>query len=540
MTKNIKFQKTISTFSLTMTGVTTIIGSGWLLSTQKIAEIAGPASLLSWILGALVALIVGLYYVEIGSMNPSTGGIGYYSHLTHGRFCGFLTSWINWLSIVAVAPIEAQSIVQYLSQINGYFAAFYNVSTHELTHQGIVFALILMFLFMIINYWSVRLFIRFNNLFTIIKVLVPLLTIATLAYAGIHTENFGQSLPEFMPNGFSAVLVSIVSCGVIMSFNGFQSPLNFSEEISNPRRMLPIAVIGSIVIAFVVYLLLQAVFIGNLDPSLITTQGWQALNFRSPYITLLLLANMHLMIIMVYAGAVISPAACGAAFTASSARILHSLSHEKHMPAFLSMLHPTYHSPRYAIIACTLVGCIFLFLFKGWYSLVAVISVLHIFSYLPAPIVTIANRLKHKRFLSQKKHHHFIMPLAHWLATPLLFVLSALIFYSSWPAEGEMALLIFPGLLFYFYYEYKTYRGVGFAQALKGAAWLIIHIIGISIITYLGNNTTAGNVIDTPTSMLLIAGLSLFTNIVGAYLPYYQAEPSEDKVPVMVATDESV
>ena len=95
MEQTVDFKKNISTFSLTMTGVTTIIGSGWLLGTQKIAMLAGPASLISWLLGAFVALLVGLFYIEIGSAHPSAGGIGYYSHLTHGRFCGFLTSWIN-------------------------------------------------------------------------------------------------------------------------------------------------------------------------------------------------------------------------------------------------------------------------------------------------------------------------------------------------------------------------------------------------------------------------------------------------------------
>lgn len=498
-----------------MTGVTTIIGSGWLLSTQKIAEIAGPASLLSWVVGALIALLVGLFFIEMGSQHPSAGGIGYYSHLTHGRFCGFLTSWINWLSIVAVAPIEAQGIIQYLSQVNNNFAMFYDVTSHNLTPSGIAFALVLMFFFMFINYWSVKLFIRFNNFFTVIKIAIPLLTIAVLTYSGLHMENFGHSFPEFMPHGFSSIFVSVVACGVVMSFNGFQSPLTFSEEISNPKRQLPIAVISSILLAFVVYMLLQAVFIGNVDPKT-AALGWNNINFRSPYISLLLLANMHLMVTMVYAGAVISPAACGAAFIASSSRIMHSLSREGHLPNFLSNLHPKFRNPRYSIIACTIVGCVFLFLFKGWYSLVTVVSILHIFSYLPAPIVTIANRLKQKQ-LGIQKNNHFVMPLAHWLAAPLLFVLSILIFYSAWPLVAEMALLIVPGLAFYFYYEYKGLSE--FWKTLKGALWLIIHIVALSLITFLGNNK-AGNLISVNMSMVLIAGLSLVTYVSGAFFSF--------------------
>lgn len=506
-----------------MTGVTTIIGSGWLLSTQKIAQLAGPASILAWVIGAFVALLVGLFYIEIGSIYRSSGGIGYYSHITHGRFCGFLTAWINLMSIVAVPPIEAQGIVQYLSQIST-FSHLYNVSSHNLTMSGIGLAAVLMIFFMFINYWSVQFFIRFNNLFTVIKILVPLLAIIVLFYTGLHVQNFGRTLPEFMPNGFSSILISVVTSGVVMSFNGFQSPLNFSEEITNPRRMLPIAVIGSILLAFIVYFLLQVVFIGSVNPALVLAKGWQNINFRSPYIELLLFANMHLIVISIYMGAVISPAACGAGFIASSARILYSLSYEGHMPKYLSILNPRYLNPRHSIVTCTLVGFVFLFLFKGWYSLVAVVSVLHIFSYLPAPVITIANRMKHRHFLDQKKHH-FVMPFAQVFAVPLLFVLSIMIFFAGWQLEYQMALLIIPGLMFYSYYEYKIYRGVGFAKLFVDTLWLIIHILAISLITYLGNNTNAAtNHISLITSMIAIAILSLFTYVLGAYLTYDKSE----------------
>ena len=515
MEQTVDFKKNISTFSLTMTGVTTIIGSGWLLGTQKIAMLAGPASLVSWLLGALVALLVGLFYIEIGSAHPSAGGIGYYSHLTHGRFCGFLTSWINWLSIVAVPPIEAQSIVQYLSQLNPELSHLYNVTSHNLTAPGIAFAVVLMLAFMFINYWSVQFFIRFNNIFTMLKIIVPILTIVVLTYNGLHAQNFGTNVHQFMPFGFKAVLTSVVTCGVVMSFNGFQSPLTFSEEIQSPKTQLPIAVISSILFALVVYVLLQIVFIGSIDPAKLA-QGWANINYRSPYVDLLLIANMQIMVTLVYVGSVISPGVCGAAFMASSSRVLYSLSHEKHLPAFLSHLNPVYQNPRNAIIVCAVIGFIFLFLFKGWFELVAVISVMHLFSYLPAPIVTIAYRKKHPDIF--KSEHQFIMPFGKILAPILLFILSVLLFYAKWPLTGEMLVLVLPGLCFYFYYEYHTYHYVGFLKALKGASWIIYYIIGISLIAYAGDNPTLGqNFINSTESVVLLALLSLTTYIYGAF-----------------------
>lgn len=519
--KTVQLKKNISTFSLMMTGVSTIIGSGWLLGTQKIAEIAGPAGLISWVIGACIAMLVAFFYLEIGSAYPSAGGIGYYSHVTHGRLCGFLTSWINWLSIMAVPPIEAQGIIQYLSNLGPKFALLYDPASHFLTLPGIICAIALMIAFMLINYWSVQFFIKFNNFFTILKVFIPIATILFLCYHGLNFQNFTSHPGSFMPYGWSSIFVSVISCGVVMSFNGFQSPLNFSEEIRSPKRMLPVAVIGAILIAFVIYFFLQIVFVGSLSPNMIAV-GWQNINFRSPYVDLLMLANMQLLVISVYIGAVISPAACGTTFLASSSRILYSLAAQHHLPKYLTMLHPQYQNPRNAVVTSTLIGCIILFVFKGWYDLVAVISVIHIFSYIPAGVVTLANRYKNPNSLSAGQ---FSLPFAHLLAPVLLFVLSILLFYAAWPLTIKMLGLLIPGLVFYFYYEFTYYRDNKFMPALKGASWIIIYLAGISLVCYLGNNhNSTHNILDITQSMVCLAVLSLFTYVYGVFFSRLHGE----------------
>lgn len=515
-----KFHKHISTFSLMMTGITSIVGSGWLLSTQKIANVAGPAGIISWVIGAVIALIVGLLFVEMGSVYPSAGGIGYYSNVTHGRFCGFLTSWINWLCIVAVPPVEAQGIIQYLSQLSPLWNRFYDIPSHSLTHIGIVAALGLMLAFMFINYWSVKLFIRFNNIFTMIKIIVPLLTIVALVYSGFHPHNFTDH-PEggFMPFGWKSVFVSIVSCGVVMSFNGFQAPLTFSEEIESPRRMLPIAVAGSILISLLLYVLLQIAFVGSLSPTLLSHSGWAGINFRSPYVQLLLAANLQIMVTIVYIGSVISPGVCGAAFTASGSRIMYSLAREGHLPHFLSIVHPVFRNPRNSIIMTTLIGSVFLFLFRGWYQLVAVISVLHLFSYIPAPIVVIANRIKNNPLLSRK--NQFILPFAHFLSPLLLFTLSLLLFYAGWPLIPELLVLVIPGICLYAYYENKDKIEKNFAASFKGASWLILYFVGLCGIVYFGdNNSPASVALSTMDSIICLVVLTLSVYIYGAYFAW--------------------
>jgi hypothetical protein len=96
-----------------------------------------------------------------------------------------------------------------------------------------------------------------------------------------------------------------------------------------------------------------------------------------------------------------------------------------------------------------------------------------------------------------------------------------LIFSAGWPLADEMALLIIPGLAFYFYYEYKEDRVGSFWEAFKGASWLVFYILGISVITYLANHTGASTqLISHSAGIWLLLVLSVITYIYGAYFAY--------------------
>src|SRR6185437_2384317 len=439
----VQFKKNISTFSLMMTGITSIIGSGWLLATQKISVVAGPAGILAWVVGMVVAILIACFCIEIGTIHPSAGGVGFYSGITHGRFSGFLTQWVNWLSILAVPAVEAQAIVQYLSQCSPLARRCYDMYNHTLSPIGIVVAIGFMVLFMGVNYWGSKLFIRFNNLLTAIKIIIPVLTIAFLIYSGFSPDNFGHTITEFAPYGWGAVGSAVISCGVVMSFNGFQLPLNFSEEIKSPKRQLPIAIIGSIIFTFILYVMLQAVFIGSI-PVDVLKNGWHGVNYRSPYVNLLLAANFQVMAWSVMSTSAIAPAACGAAFVASASRMIFALSRAKLLPNFLSKLDKKYNVPRPAILLNFVLGSSFLFMFKGWTQLVAIISVLHIFSYLSMPVVVVAYRRMQAANLA--KIDNFRLPFAPFFAVLVIFILALLLFFAAWPNVGYMSALILPGL----------------------------------------------------------------------------------------------
>ena len=509
----VQFKKDMSTFSLMMTGVTSIIGSGWLLATQKISSVAGPAGLLAWVVGMVVAMLIALFCIEIGSVNPSAGGLGYYSSITHGRFSGFLTQWINWLSILPVPAVEAQAIVIYLSGATPALHDWYNVDNSQLTPLGITVAIGFVIFFMLVNYWGLKLFTRFNNALTLIKVTVPVLTILFLVYEGFHPGNFGHNMQEFAPYGLKSIGTAVITCGVIMSFNGFQLPLNFSEEIKSPKTQLPIAIIGSIVFSFLLYIGLQATFIGSLNPSQLIN-GWHGVNLRSPYVDLLIAANFQVMAWSVMSTSAIAPAACGAAFSASTARMMFNLARAKMLPSYINKLDDKYASPRRALVINTILGCFFLLAFKGWSQLVAVISVLHIFSYISMPVVVVAYR-KQQTKRNPASKDVFRLPFASFFGVAVLFILALLIFFAGWDGLIKMTCLLLLGLVFYIYFENKYYKETLNFDQIKRGAWMLYFLLGICVITYFGNKSDADNLISTELSVILLFVLSLTSFIYG-------------------------
>ena len=76
---------------------------------------AGPAAIISWVIGFLVIGTIAYNYIEIGTMFPQSGGMSNYAQYTHGSLLGFIAAWANWVSLVTIIPIEAVSAVQYMS-----------------------------------------------------------------------------------------------------------------------------------------------------------------------------------------------------------------------------------------------------------------------------------------------------------------------------------------------------------------------------------------------------------------------------------------
>jgi amino acid transporter len=346
-------RREVGTVALMFTGLGSIIGSGWLFGAWRAAQLAGPGAIYAWIIGAVVILFVALTFAELGAMFPESGGAVRYGHYSHGSLVGFVAGWAAWIAIVSVIPVEAEASVQYMSSWPWDWAhALYVHAPNgqgELSKPGLSIAAVLVVIYFLINFWSVKVFANTNSAITFFKLIVPAATAIALICTGFHWENFQVGIHGGRHVGnLAAILTAVATSGIVFSYNGFQSPVNLAGEARNAGRSVPIAIFGSIALSTVVYLMLQVAFLGSVAPEHLH-EGWAALEYSSPFAQLALALNLNWLAILLYADAFVSPSGTGTTYTATTARMIYAMERSATLPKVFGHVHPRFGIPRPAM-----------------------------------------------------------------------------------------------------------------------------------------------------------------------------------------------
>ncbi|GAA5513489.1 aspartate-proton symporter [Deinococcus carri] len=481
-----KPQRSITPLALMFTCLGSIIGSGWLFGAYNTAKIAGPAAVLAWVIGMIMMLVIALTYTELGAMYPESGGMGRYAQYSHGPFAGLLASWSNWLSMLAIPPIEAVASVQYMAGWSFPWARGL-VEQGTLTASGLLAATVLMVLYLLLNFWTVALFAKSNTAITLFKLVVPLLTAVCLLALGFHGSNFNDAAAGgFAPYGWAAIFTGVATSGIVFSFNGFQSPINLAGEAQRPGRSVPLAVIGGILLSGVIYILLQLAFIGAVEPGSLGAGGWAGLKFESPFAELAVALGLNWLALTLYADAVISPSGTGITYAATSARALEALTRSGYLPAWLGRLHPTLGVPRNALLLNLAISLLALYLFPNWEALAAVVSVTCVVGFLTGPVSVVSLRRT-----APDVRRPLTLPGLGVLA-PVAFVFaSLLVYWSRWPLNGQIMLLVLLGLPIYLVVQAQ--RGwQDTAVHLRSGLWLPVYLLVMTLISALGSREFGG------------------------------------------------
>jgi amino acid transporter len=483
-----------------------IIGSGWLFGAQGALATAGPAAIISWGVGAVAILLLALVHAELGAMWPVAGGTARFPHSAFGGAVGASFGWFSWLQAATVAPIEVMAAIQY-GQHYSFASSWMKVSGGQnvLTGRGIVAAVVLMAVFTAINFLSVRRLAHTNSAATWWKVAIPVLTIVVLAVGGLHMGNFSAA-NGFAPSGAGGVLAAVSTSGIVFALLGFEQADQLAGESANPKRDIPRAVIGAIVIGAIVYILLQVVFLAAMPASQIggTWAGSPFATFSGPFAQLASLVGASWLATILYIDAVISPGGTGLIYTTASSRVSYGLSRNGYVPVAYERTDAR-GVPWVGLVTAFVVGCICFLPFPSWRSLVGLITSASVLMYAGAPLALGVFR---DRLPDAERPYR--LPAARVLSPLAFAVANLLILWSGWTTDWKLGVAIIVGYVILTLNHFLKLNPTRPQFEVRSAVWLPVYLIGMGLIVYLSDfGPTAHPVFPLWWDMVAVTAFSL-------------------------------
>jgi APA family basic amino acid/polyamine antiporter len=364
-------KRTLGAANLVALGIGAIIGAGLFVRTAAAAgQAAGPAVTLSFIVAAVGCAFAGLCYAEFASMIPIAGSAYAYSYVTMGELTAWIIGWALIMEYALGAATVSIAWSEYLNKLLGGgipyewchspFESF--TDSAGVLHQGVVNApaLIILLALTMLLIKGTQESAMVNAVIVFIKVSIVILFIA-LGWQFIRPENH---VPYMIPEGTPAVTDSagkviadysgVFKHGwggvlggaaiVFFAFIGFDAVSTAAQEAKNPKRDMPIGILGSLVVCTILYVLFGHVLTGVanwqdfVDPEkgreasvayAISTYmegyGWLA-----TAVTIAILAGFSSVILVMLLG---------------QSRVFYSMSNDGLIPKVFSELHPKFKTP---------------------------------------------------------------------------------------------------------------------------------------------------------------------------------------------------
>jgi amino acid transporter len=457
------------------------IGSGWLFATLYAAGAAGPAAIISWVLGGALIMVMALAWMEVGAALPRSGAIVRYPYLTHGGLTGWLMGFSYWVANVSLPAIEAIAVVTYMgSAFPGLDMMTSKDGVAVLAWPGGILAgLGLMVFFYLINAFGVRLLSETNRWVTWWKIIVPVATFVLLLFV-FNSENYTDY--GFFPQGGGSVFSAVATAGIAFTMTSFRGVLDFSGEVVNPKRTIPLGTIGCILIPLAIYIALQVAFIGaiNWGDAGIKAGDWGALNgsnwSEGPLKHALEASSMAALgafATVLLIDAIVSPGAAGYVFLGATTRVGFGLSIHGYFPRAFQKTNK-YGVPWVSMIFSFLVGCLFFAPAPSWSRLAGFISAAIVLSTLMGSVCLPVLR----KYAPTLPRPFTLKAPGFW--SPAGFLASAaIIYWSGYTTLVNLTVLIFAALAVYGAH-YLPYRGwlsrrTGVAlSAVYLAAWIYV------------------------------------------------------------------
>jgi len=354
-------------------GIGTMIGAGIFVLPGVAANAAGPIVVVSFVIGGVIAMVNALSVSELGTAMPKAGGGYYYINKSLGPMFGSIAGMGDWMGLAFASAFYCIGFGQYLAV----FVPLPEVAFLNPIQLG---ALLAGIVFVGVNYIGAK---ETGGIQTVI-VFILLSILTAFAVAGFFSFDYATLAGEdgLAPFGTGAILPATAL--VFVSFLGYAKIATVAEELKNPGRNLPIAIIGSVAIVTVIYAILVSTMLGVIP--------WPELSQDAPVAQAAEVAFPASIgpiggvaaaaAAVMTAGALLATASSANASILASARINFAMGRDKIVTNWLNEIHPNYATPYRSILVTGALIIVFIaFLGRDIEVLAKAASVLHLVVY---------------------------------------------------------------------------------------------------------------------------------------------------------------
>jgi APA family basic amino acid/polyamine antiporter len=458
-------KRTLGPGSLIALGIGAIIGAGLFVRTAAAAaNCAGPSVTLGFVVAALGCAFAGLCYAELASMIPIAGSAYTYSYATMGELVAWIIGWDLVLEYAIGAATVSIAWSEYLNKLLGLFGpeipyAFCHSPLQVDPVHGVRGIINLPALFILLA--LTLLLIRgiqesavVNSLIVILKVTIVIIIIV-LGWHFINPANHQPYIPEpghykdmqGVVHDYGGVMGILGAAGIVFfAFIGFDAVSTAAQETKNPKRDMPIGILGSLAICTVLYILFAHVLTGLAPVDFFRNAGSEAsvaraidafmpgFKWLSDAVTVAILGGFSSVILVMLLG---------------QSRVFYTMSHDGLVPPAFSQVHPRYRTPYKSN-----------WLFFGFTGLFAAFlpedvvgdmtSIGTLFAFILVSIGVWVMRVKEPNAPRQ-----FRVPAVPVVSTLGVLVCGSMIFGLGWPNWTRLGVWLVIGLVVYFTYGIK-------------------------------------------------------------------------------------
>ncbi|MBI1747486.1 MAG: amino acid permease [Acidobacteria bacterium] len=351
-----KLVRAVGLFGLTAIALNGMIGSGIFVLPATVAKILGPASPLAYLVSGMAVVLIVLCFAEVGSMFERAGGPYVYAREAFGSFIGFEVGWMFLLARLTATAAISNAFTAYL----GFFWPALAGGAGRIASITVALTALAW-----VNMRGVRFGAWTVNFLTVGK-LVPMLF---FIIAGLFLVDLR---PQTFPLVINTAALRQAGLVLIFAFGGFEFASVPSEEVINPRRNLPLALMAAIGITVILYLFIQIVAFGAL-PELASATAPLATAAQR------FLGSMGAAVMTL--GAILSTTGTNSATLLVGPRVFYVLARDGRLPAVLARVHPRFRTP-YVSIALFAVMAWILAVFGSFAQLAAVSAIARLLYYI--------------------------------------------------------------------------------------------------------------------------------------------------------------